>query len=148
MLGLKLIHVSLKGPRRQRVNHWRSCPVCYSVLTWHGAIPTASVVAWSWSSELVVMFVDVVDCSDFRAAMLGRWSLYMSRHLLLDRGPGSRSTVHASGWRHAMDAFYELPKYLPYIRRTKSPIFNDSHLVLKSSLPNPLKPGVKSRMKM
>ena len=34
------------------------------------------------------------------------------------------------------------------IRRTKSQNWNDSHLVLKSSLPNPLKPGVKSRMKM
>ena len=34
------------------------------------------------------------------------------------------------------------------IRRTKSQNLKDSHLVLKSSLPNPLKPGVKSRMKM
>ena len=34
------------------------------------------------------------------------------------------------------------------ISRTKSQNLNDSHLVLKSSLPNPLKPGVKSRMKM
>ena len=34
------------------------------------------------------------------------------------------------------------------IRRTKSQNWNDSHIVLKSSLPNPLKPGVKSRMKM
>ena len=34
------------------------------------------------------------------------------------------------------------------MRRTKSKNLNDSHLVLKSSLPNPLKPGVKPRMKM
>ena len=34
------------------------------------------------------------------------------------------------------------------IRRTKSQNWNDSHLVLKSSLPNPLKLGVKSRIKM
>ena len=34
------------------------------------------------------------------------------------------------------------------IRRTKSQSWNDSRLVLKSSLPNLLKPGVKSRMKM
>ena len=34
------------------------------------------------------------------------------------------------------------------IRPTKSPNLNDSHLILKSSLPYPLKPGVKSRMKM
>ena len=34
------------------------------------------------------------------------------------------------------------------IRRTKSQNWNDSHLVLKLSLSNPLKPGVKSRMKM
>ena len=34
------------------------------------------------------------------------------------------------------------------IRRTKSQNLNDSHLVLKSSLPNPLKPGVKSITQM
>ena len=34
------------------------------------------------------------------------------------------------------------------IRRTKSQNLIDSHLVLKSPLPNPLKPGVKSRTKM
>ena len=34
------------------------------------------------------------------------------------------------------------------IRRTKSQNLNDSHLVLQLSLPNPIKPGVKSRMKM
>ena len=34
------------------------------------------------------------------------------------------------------------------IRRTNSQNLNDSHLVLQSSLPNPLKPGVKSRMKI
>ena len=34
------------------------------------------------------------------------------------------------------------------IRHTKFQNLNDSHLVLKSSLPNPLKPGVKLRMKM
>ena len=34
------------------------------------------------------------------------------------------------------------------IRRTKSQYLNDSHLVLKSSLANHLKPSVKSRMKM
>ena len=32
--------------------------------------------------------------------------------------------------------------------RTKSQHLNDFHLVLELSLPNPLKPGVKSRMKM
>ena len=34
------------------------------------------------------------------------------------------------------------------ISGTKSQNLNDSHLVLKSPLPNPLKQGVKSRMKM
>ena len=34
------------------------------------------------------------------------------------------------------------------IIRIKAQNLNDSHLVLKSSLPNSLKPGVKSRMKM
>ena len=34
------------------------------------------------------------------------------------------------------------------IRRTKSPILDVSRLVVKLSSPNPMKPGVKSRMKM
>ena len=34
------------------------------------------------------------------------------------------------------------------IRRTKSQNLNDPRLILQMSLPNPLKPGVKSRMKM
>ena len=34
------------------------------------------------------------------------------------------------------------------IRRTKSPNLNVPHLVLQLSLPNPMKPVVKSRMKM
>ena len=34
------------------------------------------------------------------------------------------------------------------IRRTKPHNLNDSRLVLQLTLPNPLKPGVKSRMKM
>ena len=34
------------------------------------------------------------------------------------------------------------------ISRTKSQYLNDSRLVLQLSLPNPLKPGVKSWMKM
>ena len=34
------------------------------------------------------------------------------------------------------------------IRRTKSPNLTVSRLVLQLSLPNPMKPGVKSRMKM
>ena len=42
----------------------------------------------------------------------------------------------------------DISRKISYIRRTKSQNLNDSHLVLKSSLPKPLKPGVKSRMKM
>ena len=34
------------------------------------------------------------------------------------------------------------------ISRTKSQNLNDSRLILQFSLPHPLKPGVKSRMKM
>ena len=34
------------------------------------------------------------------------------------------------------------------IKHTKSQNLNESHFILQLSLPNPLKPGVKSRMKM
>ena len=39
-------------------------------------------------------------------------------------------------------------RQISYISRTKSPILNVSRLVFQLFLPNPLKPGVKSRMKM
>ena len=52
-------------------------------------------------------------------------------------------------WYHALPGpiFYTYHK-ISNIRRTKSQNLNVSHLVLKSSLPYPLKPGVTSRMKM
>ena len=55
--------------------------------------------------------------------------------------------------RFQMNAVYMLKSYLHYrkisnIRRTKSTNLNASRLVLQLSLPSPMKPGVKSRMKM
>ena len=46
--------------------------------------------------------------------------------------------------------FLSVDKYrkISNIRRTKSQNLNDFHLVLHLSLLNPLKPGVKLRMKM
>ena len=46
--------------------------------------------------------------------------------------------------------FVDGPHYrkISNIRRTKSPHLNVSRLVSQLSLPNPMKPGVKSRMKM
>ena len=52
---------------------------------------------------------------------------------------GSVMTTHIKNWIY---------RQISNMRGTKSQSLNDSHLVLKSSLPNPLKPGVKSRMKM
>ena len=47
-------------------------------------------------------------------------------------------------------ATFEKKKYCKTsnISHTESPNLNDSRLLLQLSLPNPLKPGVKSRMKM
>ena len=45
----------------------------------------------------------------------------------------------------SLDADY---RQVSNIRRTKSQHLNDSRTVLRLSLPNPLKPDVKSRMKM
>ena len=47
--------------------------------------------------------------------------------------------------RHSKQKIY---RKISNIRRTKSQNLIDSHLALHSSLPNPLKPGVESRMKM
>ena len=50
----------------------------------------------------------------------------------------------SGSWFCRKDIYREISN----IRRTKSQTINDSHLVLKSPLPNPLKLGVKSRMKI
>ena len=44
--------------------------------------------------------------------------------------------------------FHRAYRKISNISRTKSPDLNVSRLVLQLSLPNPMKPGVKSRMKM
>ena len=46
------------------------------------------------------------------------------------------------------EEWYEKYRKISNTRRTKSQNINDSRLVLQLSLPNPFKPGVKSRMKM
>ena len=51
---------------------------------------------------------------------------------------------HVFSWLTHMQVYRKISN----IRHTKSQNLNDSHLVLKSSLPNPFKPCVKSRMKM
>ena len=48
-------------------------------------------------------------------------------------------------WEVGMDNKY---RKIYNIRGTESPNLNDSRLVVQLSLPNPMKPGVKSRMKM
>ena len=49
---------------------------------------------------------------------------------------------------YLLDGPWRIYRKISNIRCTKSRNLNDSHLVLKSFLLNPLKPGVKSRMKM
>ena len=51
--------------------------------------------------------------------------------------------LHGYVW---MDVY--MYRQVSNMRRTKSRHFKDSHTVLWLSLPNPLKPDVKSRMKM
>ena len=53
-------------------------------------------------------------------------------------------------FRHMVSLRHNEFKYrkISNIRRTKSQNLNESRLVLQLSLPNPLNPGVKSRMKM
>ena len=47
-------------------------------------------------------------------------------------------------YRHGFIDYHKVSN----IRRIKSPNLNVSRLVVQLSLPNPMKPGVKSRMKM
>ena len=70
------------------------------------------------------------------------WTLRTMQWLLLLLNP------HA--WRSHQQPWYWLYMYrqVSNIRRTKSQHLKDSRIVLRLSLPNPLKPHVKSRMKM
>ena len=71
------------------------------------------------------------------------WSKYLvSLHIVVITQWGSFTSQVSS---HNLAAIY---RKISNIRHTKSPNLNVSHLVLQLSLPNPMKPGVKSRMKM
>ena len=58
--------------------------------------------------------------------------------------------LYAAGKLDMVNCTYPFSDYrqVSNIRCTKSQNLNDSHILLKSYLANPLKPGVKSRMKM
>ena len=56
--------------------------------------------------------------------------------------------VTVSQVSHYLIGPWDMHRKVSNIRRTKSQNLNDSRLVLQLSLPNRLKPGVKSRMKM
>ena len=59
--------------------------------------------------------------------------------------PYSRITLAGTVPLQLAEIYY---RNISNIRRLKYQNLNDSHLVLQSSLPSPLRPGVKSRMKM
>ena len=60
------------------------------------------------------------------------------------------SIVNCPCWEHDITSLRTINNYrkTSSISRTKSQNLNVSHIVLQLSLPNPLKPGVKSSMKM
>ena len=62
---------------------------------------------------------------------------------------GKKISCH---WYNTIDMYFvhqtAMYRKISNIRRTKSPNWNVSRLVVQLSLPNPMKPGVKSRMKM
>ena len=55
-------------------------------------------------------------------------------------------SLHKHG--NQQNCYYVNYHKISNIRRTESQHLNDSHLVLQLSVPNPLKPGAKPRMKM
>ena len=56
--------------------------------------------------------------------------------------------AHINDWFIIIMTFGEIYRKVSNIRRTKSQNLNASRLILQLSLPNPLKPGVKLRMKI
>ena len=78
-------------------------------------------------------------------------SLKIINSILQPHFPGANELIHEATVHlrsYSTDTSNCNYRKISNIRRTKSQNLNDSHLVLKSSLPNPLKPCVKSRMKM
>ena len=65
-------------------------------------------------------------------------------------GVDTVSVMQQNGWKthHLIGPCEKYYRKISNVSRTKSHNFNDSPVILQLFLPNPLKPGTKSRMKM
>ena len=88
-----------------------------------------------WSKESYWQIVSIASGNGLASQQRARYTTKIHVRGFFD------TDLHEVSWHFAY-------RGISHIRRTKSQYSNDSHLALKSSLANPLKPGVKSRMKM
>ena len=98
----------------------------------------AEADVWLYPSH---QFGGLLSCTDWHTSS---WWLQMTWHQI-----GARpSATTILSWCLPQDITMAHYRQVSNISHTKSQHINGSRLVLQLSLPNPLKPGVKSRMKM
>ena len=98
-----------------------------------------------YSSKHVVF--QIINISKVAA---GQWFMWTLEQIFKERRTFPTSWHKTSHWREGVMTWKRFPHYrkISNIRRTESPNWNASRLVLQLPLPNPMKPGVESRMKM
>ena len=124
------------------VIHWLIFPYPPGLLHWHcGNLTIAPVPAkqpwWVWINTSYEFIMN--DCVTTTKQSTTKPCAYFLGYTVTPLGPLSLTST---------DSYIITHRKVSNIRHTRSQNWNDSHLVLKSPLPNPLKPGVKSRMKM
>ena len=110
---------------------------------WGINIDTENIYCWPWFlyqlCNAIVRFI-----SQYHEELSDTFFLYNHFcHLLC-----SCRSHHSHGWKVRANWKHNKCRKISNIRCTKSPNLNVSRLVLQLSLHNPMKPGVKSRMKM
>ena len=106
---------------------------------------------YNWQEFEYDFFFQIVPYAEFIATYMKVKIVGIhNRFLLAQAIHATLMTEHAVGALQFTDNVCYLERYrqVSNIRSTKSQYFNDSRTVLQLSLPNPLKPDVKSRMKM
>ena len=96
----------------------------------HGNVQKFQPMEAQLSMKAVLPLAKILATASCQSSKTGPWSLW--------------ATVISPVERRGTHYYRKISK----IRRNESPNINVSHLVLQLSLPNPMKPGVESRMKM
>ena len=98
---------------------------------------SSGLLRWQWRSY------DIVPVPSEKA-----WSLHVNTSHQFTESFDMTTTKQTKNISIFYGIYWQTYRKISNIRRTKSQTLNVSRLVLQLSLPNPMKPGVKSKMKM